>query len=172
MNIYINQQYRIRDTETLVTAKALGGDYVCVQHHNGTLQLIERDRLTPAQVMPPPEWRPRTPVTSVKSALVDWNLATKIAWLEGLSVASECTGKRYCEVHFAGVKGGRIKYDPIGTARIMGGLITKYRVSVADNGLSVTIGRPLEGGRTCGYVSEHNGCFASTVLATILEAQV
>lgn len=103
---------------------------------------------------------------------VDCNLATKIAWLEGLSVVSECTGERYCLVGT-----DRVKYDPIGRGAIIAELIQKYKVDLdwrPDGRCELAIYRwdHLGEHRTAPEsTSDHNGCFSTTVLTVILEAQ-
>ena len=58
------------------------------------------------------------------------NLACRMAWLEGFSVVSECTGEQYCEVLTSDYAESRIKYDPIGRPAIIAELIQKYKVDL------------------------------------------
>ena len=101
---------------------------------------------------------------------VSCNLATRIAWLEELSVVSECTGQQYCLVGPA-----RLRYDPIARPAIIQKLIQKYHVDLdwrEDGGCDVKIYSYQAGNyRATAHTSNHNGCFATTVLTVILEAQ-
>ena len=111
------------------------------------------------------------------SKSVACNLAAKIAWLEGLSVASECTGENYCEIFNPNRRTvERIKYDPIGRGAILIGLIKKYEVDLdwlEDGDCNVRVWR--WGGSNNdseGFSSSNsNGCFASAVLKAILDAK-
>ena len=101
---------------------------------------------------------------------VSYNLATKIAWLEGFSVASECTGEQYCEIARPG-SCHRVKYDPIGRPAIIQLLIQKYKVNLnwLPDG-NCNAGK-YDGTRSYKYVNttDHNGCLATTVLTAILK---
>lgn len=114
--------------------------------------------------------------------MLSCNLATQIAWLEGLSVLSECTGKDYCEVsHPTRSKnlGERKRYDPISNPAIWGLLIQKYRVDVDwhENGtadLTIYGGHPVTGEYSIlarEFTGDHDCRFVTTLLTVILEAQ-
>lgn len=105
------------------------------------------------------------------------NLATHIAWLEGFSVVSECTGANYCEIlnpNRSTVE--RLKYDPIGRGGLLLGLIKKYEVDVdwrEDGDFEVRIYDWAKGGSMKAAVtgSHNNSCFATCVMKVILESQ-
>lgn len=116
---------------------------------------------------------PNVKVTDIAKLLssgksVSCNLATRIAWLEELSVVSECTGEQYCLVG-----PDRLRYDPIARPAIINKLIQKHRVDLdwQEDG-TCWVGVSESDSLLCSCSTEgHNGCFATTVLTVILEAQ-
>lgn len=97
------------------------------------------------------------------------DLATQMAWLEGLSVVSECTGQRYCEVMDMANHNARVRYDPIGRPAIRQHLIEKYCLDLhwlAEGECVVSIfGDHSWSSRDFGC------CLGSAIVSTIINAQ-
>lgn len=107
------------------------------------------------------------------------NLATQIAWLEGFSIASECTGQLHCEVIYVGVKSGRVRYDPISRAAIWSKLLQKYRVDVSWDVQGVDCEFKIHGTNKGGsysilahtQLSDFGYCIGSAIVQCILTAE-
>lgn len=118
---------------------------------------------------------PLAPIGSVPSSI---DLATQMAWLEGFSVISECTGEQYCKIlnpkRSPNLKVG-VEYDPIGRAAIRQRLIEKYHVDVywKSGGQAVCRIHDWSGllGGTSTSTEEFGGCLGSAIVQCILNSK-
>jgi len=108
------------------------------------------------------------------------NLATQIAWLQGFSIASECTGTFHCEIVDHNNAHSRIKYDPIGRPAIWGKLLQKYRVDCSwdiqgsDDCEFQIYGKNKEGNYVilaASQLSDFGYCIGSAIVQVILSAE-
>lgn len=130
-------------------------------------------RISPERVASMQQAVAHLPTARPKSTLRrSMDLATQMAWLEGFSVISECTGRRWCEIQNperSTVE--RVKYDPIGRQAIRQHLIEKYRLDLHWLANKECLVGKFGDPSTSAGTDQFGGCLGSAIIQTILNVQ-